>query len=220
VDHAKRFGVSRPMRSRTNAPAVRFVHSSRLVRVRLAVAVVAVGGSLLAAPGQLSAQATAVRVAPDGADGTAATRHSSSGRGYGPPAPVGQHNAASVPPKYAPPGGMCRVWVNGVPPAQQPAPTQCAKAVRVHSPNSQVVFGPPRSGSAATTTTSPVGTPENAPLVRPDVVRESGPSSSTAGGTPVKERVNTDTHASPPPPPTPHPPHISPARISPPHAYH
>jgi hypothetical protein len=43
---------------------------------------------------------------------------------------------------------MCRVWVRGVPPAQQPAPTECAKAVRVRAPNSRVVFGSSKPATA------------------------------------------------------------------------
>src|SRR6476659_6824809 len=36
----------------------------------------------------------------------------------------------SVPRGQRPPEGMCRVWVRGVPANQQPAPTDCANAVR------------------------------------------------------------------------------------------
>lgn len=51
-----------------------------------------------------------------------------------------------VPPAFYPPAGMCRIWVNGVPAAQQPAPTDCASAVRNRPANGKVLFGddPPK----------------------------------------------------------------------------
>jgi hypothetical protein len=49
-----------------------------------------------------------------------------------------------VPPGFYPPAGMCRIWINGVPAAQQPAPTDCASAVRNRPTNGKVLFGPER----------------------------------------------------------------------------
>jgi len=46
-----------------------------------------------------------------------------------------------VPPGFNPPAGMCRIWINGVPAAQQPAPTDCASAVRNRPANGKVLFG-------------------------------------------------------------------------------
>ena len=46
-----------------------------------------------------------------------------------------------VPPGFYPPAGMCRIWINGVPAAQQPAPTDCASAVRNRPANGKVLFG-------------------------------------------------------------------------------
>ena len=46
-----------------------------------------------------------------------------------------------VPPGYAPPAGMCRIWIKDVPPSQQPAPTDCASAVRNRPANGRVLFG-------------------------------------------------------------------------------
>jgi len=46
-----------------------------------------------------------------------------------------------VPPGFFPPAGMCRVWINDVPPGQQPAPTDCASAVRNRPANGKVLFG-------------------------------------------------------------------------------
>jgi len=36
---------------------------------------------------------------------------------------------------------MCRVWLDGVPAAQQPAPTDCATAVRNRPAKGRVIFG-------------------------------------------------------------------------------
>jgi hypothetical protein len=47
----------------------------------------------------------------------------------------------SVPAEYRPPAGMCRVWVDGVPPAQQPAPTDCPTASLKRPANSRVIYG-------------------------------------------------------------------------------
>jgi hypothetical protein len=51
-----------------------------------------------------------------------------------------------VPPGFYPPAGMCRIWVNNVPAGQQPAPTDCASAVRNRPTNGKVLFGddPPK----------------------------------------------------------------------------
>jgi hypothetical protein len=46
-----------------------------------------------------------------------------------------------VPPAFYPPAGMCRIWINQVPAAQQPAPTDCASAVRNRPANGKVLFG-------------------------------------------------------------------------------
>ncbi|MFS8086932.1 MAG: hypothetical protein ACMG6H_14965, partial [Acidobacteriota bacterium] len=46
-----------------------------------------------------------------------------------------------VPPAYRPPEGMCRIWIEGVPPDQQPAPTDCVTAVRNRPVNGTVIFG-------------------------------------------------------------------------------
>ncbi len=46
-----------------------------------------------------------------------------------------------VPPEYRPPAGMCRIWIEGVQPSQQPAPTDCVTAVKNKPVNGTVVFG-------------------------------------------------------------------------------
>ena len=57
-----------------------------------------------------------------------------------------------VPPGFFPPAGMCRIWVNGVPAGQQPAPTDCASAVRNRPANGRVLFGddPPKAKKGKT----------------------------------------------------------------------
>jgi len=52
-----------------------------------------------------------------------------------------------VPPGFFPPAGMCRIWINGVPAGQQPAPTDCASAVKNRPANGRVLFGddPPKT---------------------------------------------------------------------------
>ena len=42
---------------------------------------------------------------------------------------------------HLPPPGMCRIWVDGVPASQQPAPTDCATAVRNRPEHGRVIFG-------------------------------------------------------------------------------
>jgi hypothetical protein len=56
----------------------------------------------------------------------------------------------SLPPGFAPPTGMCRIWIEGVPADQQPAPTDCATAVKNRPLNGKVIFSddkttPPKS---------------------------------------------------------------------------
>jgi hypothetical protein len=68
------------------------------------------------------------------------------------PVPAKQQNKQTqrrdqvVPPGFFPPAGMCRIWLNDVPASQQPAPTDCASAVRNRPANARVLFGdePPK----------------------------------------------------------------------------
>ena len=57
-----------------------------------------------------------------------------------------------VPPAFFPPAGMCRIWINDVPASQQPAPTDCASAVRNRPANGKVLFGddPPKNKKGKT----------------------------------------------------------------------
>jgi len=57
-----------------------------------------------------------------------------------------------VPLAFYPPAGMCRIWINQVPAGQQPAPTDCASAVRNRPANGKVLFGdqPPKGKKTKT----------------------------------------------------------------------
>ena len=46
-----------------------------------------------------------------------------------------------IPKAYRPPPGMCRIWLDKVPPKQQPAPTDCPTAVKNKPTNGKVIFG-------------------------------------------------------------------------------
>jgi hypothetical protein len=47
---------------------------------------------------------------------------------------------AAIPRAYLPPKGLCRIWIDSVPPRQQPAPTDCATAIRNKPQNGRVIF--------------------------------------------------------------------------------
>ena len=51
-----------------------------------------------------------------------------------------------IPKAYLPPPGMCRIWVDNVPAARQPAPTDCATAIRNRPPNARVIFPDGKGG--------------------------------------------------------------------------
>jgi hypothetical protein len=59
-----------------------------------------------------------------------------------------QEPSPRVPGAFTPPAGMCRLWIEGVPASQQPAPTDCAHAIRNRPPNANVLFGPPLRSEA------------------------------------------------------------------------
>jgi hypothetical protein len=56
-----------------------------------------------------------------------------------------------VPDEYKPPKGMCRIWLKDVPPKQQPAPTDCAAAVKNVPQTGRVIFGDPVGDKKAKT---------------------------------------------------------------------
>jgi len=52
-----------------------------------------------------------------------------------------QRGGDDIPKEYRPPPGMCRIWLDKVPPKQQPAPTDCPTAVKNRPSNGRVIFG-------------------------------------------------------------------------------
>lgn len=56
-------------------------------------------------------------------------------------APKDSSRKPAIPAEARPPKGMCRVWINGVPAAQQPAATDCASAVKNLPSNAKILFG-------------------------------------------------------------------------------
>ena len=58
-------------------------------------------------------------------------------------APLGaqQLGPSKVPEGHKPPPGMCRIWIDGVPPGRQSAPTDCPTAVRNRPSNGRVIWG-------------------------------------------------------------------------------
>ncbi len=120
---------------------------------------------------------------------------------------VSHGDSTSVPAGQRPPAGMCRVWLNGVPARNQPAPTSCANAVKVHASNSHVIFGatPSGTGPAQPVRVAHVMTaPPNA-IASPGVQAQAPPPPS-ARVTVVKP----PKPLSPPPPPPPSkPPRLS-----------
>lgn len=57
-------------------------------------------------------------------------------------APASGQDGSGIPQGFEPPAGMCRIWIDNVPPGQQPAPTDCITAVRNRPANGRVIFGP------------------------------------------------------------------------------
>lgn len=63
-----------------------------------------------------------------------------------PASAAGQSRSATardtVPLGMLPPTGKCRIWMNGVPAAQQPAATDCSTALRQRPANGTILYGP------------------------------------------------------------------------------
>ena len=54
----------------------------------------------------------------------------------------------TIPADARPPKGMCRIWIEGVPAAQQPAATDCPTAIKNRPSNGKVIFGDDFADSA------------------------------------------------------------------------
>ena len=53
----------------------------------------------------------------------------------------GRRDSQGIPPGHLPPAGMCRIWLDDVPPGRQPAPTSCAEAERRAPRDARVIYG-------------------------------------------------------------------------------
>lgn len=110
-----------------------------LMRSARAVALV----SALAAPafGQTGARSSDVQTATE-VLGQVLSQRDSTSRTAGRAARSGK-TGKKIPRGQLPPEGMCRVWIDGVPPGQQPAVTDCAtaQAQAARTPNSRVLYG-------------------------------------------------------------------------------
>lgn len=78
--------------------------------------------------------------------------------------PKQQKDSEQIPREYRPPAGMCRIWVEGVPAAQQPAPTDCPSAVKNKPANGRVIYGEDADKSKGK---PPAGVPVKS-LVKPE----------------------------------------------------
>ena len=88
-----------------------------------------------------------------------------------------------VPREMLPPAGKCRIWMDGVSPSQQPAPTDCQTALRQRPANGTVVFGP-------ATKDAPVRGFARPRSARDTTVREARPSPSVR---PVNSSTRSDS---------------------------
>lgn len=69
-----------------------------------------------------------------------------------------------IPASMRPPAGMCRVWLDEVPAAQQPAPTDCTTAVRNRPAKGRVIFGDDYVKTKTSDTSSK--TPARSPAIK------------------------------------------------------
>ena len=67
-----------------------------------------------------------------------------------------------IPADARPPKGMCRIWINGVPAAQQPAATDCPTALKNRPANARVIFGDDYADSTKTKDGDKAKLPPNA----------------------------------------------------------
>jgi hypothetical protein len=96
--------------------------------------------------------------------------------------PQPQDPKPAVPQTHLPPPGMCRIWLNNVPPSQQPAPTDCASAVRNQPRNARVIFNDkPRTRLPMNSLKEPAPPPRKAPDEQPRPPAKTGPD-----GKPIK----------------------------------
>jgi hypothetical protein len=97
--------------------------------------------------------------------------------------PKPQDPKPAAPQTHLPPPGMCRIWLDNVPPAQQPAPTDCPSAVRNQPRNARVLFGdsPRPQLPISKSLKEPAPAPRKAPDEEPRPPAKTGPD-----GKPIK----------------------------------
>jgi hypothetical protein len=98
--------------------------------------------------------------------------------------PRPQDSRSTVPATHTPPPGMCRIWLDNVPPAQQPAPTDCATAARNLPRNGRLIYSDEPRGSRLPLVKSlkePQSQPRKVPDDSPAPAKPTGPD-----GKPVK----------------------------------
>ncbi|MGZ8493336.1 MAG: hypothetical protein ACXWZS_14155, partial [Gemmatirosa sp.] len=54
---------------------------------------------------------------------------------------TGSYGSRAVPRGHLPPPGLCRIWIDGVPPGRQPRATDCATARRNRPANARILYG-------------------------------------------------------------------------------
>jgi hypothetical protein len=69
--------------------------------------------------------------------------------------------SVQIPADARPPKGMCRIWIDGVPAAQQPAATDCRSAIKNLPPNGRVLFGDDSPDTSKSKTTDKAKLPPN-----------------------------------------------------------
>ncbi|MCC6433274.1 MAG: hypothetical protein IT354_20370 [Gemmatimonadaceae bacterium] len=76
----------------------------------------------------------------------------------------------SIPRDYMPPANMCRVWIDGVPAAQQPAPTDCPTAIQKKPANARVIYGEEKGKSKGVEKVPVKGLNKAVPDKRPPLI--------------------------------------------------
>jgi hypothetical protein len=101
--------------------------------------------------------------------------------------------ADSVPKEFLPPADMCRIWLDGVPATQQPAPTECSLAVRNKPPNGKVIYGPKKAGASGKGLSDvPIKRFDNKATPKPPIKIPGRPDVSDAGREPWESKRVTD----------------------------
>jgi len=99
--------------------------------------------------------------------------------------------SANVPVAMLPPAGLCRIWINEVPASQQPAPTDCATALRQRPANGTILYGPTERDSMGERFE------EQARARRESASRAAGPAASPSAKRPAAPRERKPREGTP-----------------------